>query len=167
MGKSGSSSGGARLSKSLIQFYDNGWGCGSSYNLDQDLTMVGVIVMMQPSSPTPLESLELPFRQLKKFPDIPISTGEEHRVSHHNSRRALVSPPHLEMRVQSPASSAKESRCSGHTSGGGWSHLETRDKRTPGVVPSFEKTLVSPFTRDPHSPPNTRLECHPGYQFTT
>ena len=89
------------------------------YNLDQDLTMVGVIVMMQPSLPTP------PFSQLKKFPDIPICTREEHRVSHHNSRRALVSPPHLEMRVQSPALSAKGSRCSCRISGGGRSHLET------------------------------------------
>ena len=54
MGESGSSSGGARLSKSLIQFYDNGWGCGSSYNLDQDLTMVGVIVMTVASLLLPL-----------------------------------------------------------------------------------------------------------------
>ena len=69
-----------------------------------------------------------PLRQLKKFPNIPVSTQEEPRVSRHNSRRAPVSPPQLEMRVHSPASSAKESRCSCRTSGGGWSHLETREE---------------------------------------
>ena len=87
--------------------------------------------------------------QLKKFPDIPVSTREEHRVSHHNSRRAPVSPPYLEMRVQSPASSAKESRCYCHTSGGGRSHLETQDK----LQGSFEKTPMSPSTRDKASFP--------------
>ena len=32
-----------------------------------------------------------PLRQLKKFPDIPVCTREEHQESHHHSRRAAVS----------------------------------------------------------------------------
>ena len=51
-----------------------------------------------------------PLSQLKKFPDIPISTQEEHRGSHHNSKRAPFFPPHLTMRVHFPALSGKESR---------------------------------------------------------
>ena len=47
--------------------------------------------------PPPLLSPErvlTPLRQLKKFPDIPVCTREEHRGSRHNSGRALVLPLH-------------------------------------------------------------------------
>ena len=44
-----------------------------------------------------------PLMQLKNFPYIPISTREENRGSHNNSRRAPVFPLHLEMRISSPA----------------------------------------------------------------
>ena len=37
-----------------------------------------------------------PFMQLRKFSDILVSTREEHRVSHHHSRRSLFPSPHLE-----------------------------------------------------------------------
>ena len=45
-------------------------------------------------------------RQLKKFPDVPVSTREEHRGSRHNSRKP-VSPPPPERRVRFPALSGK------------------------------------------------------------
>ena len=48
--------------------------------------------------------------QLKKVPNIPVSTREEHRGFCHNSRGAPISPPQLEMRVPFPASSGKDSR---------------------------------------------------------
>ena len=46
-------------------------------------------------SPLRLAGSLTPLMQLKKFPDIPVSTREEHRVSRHNSRRAPFCPPHL------------------------------------------------------------------------
>ena len=68
-----------------------------------------------PSLLSPERSLT-PLRKLKKFPDILVCTQEEHRGSRHNSRRAPDFPPHLEMRVDLPFSSGKESQRSRHTS---------------------------------------------------
>ena len=48
------------------------------------------------------------------------------------------SPPHLEMRVDSPAFSGKESRRSCHTSRGGWSQIETQDE-TSWFVPQSQR----------------------------
>ena len=77
-----------------------------------------------------------PLRQLKKFPRIPVSTREEHRGSRHNSRRALVFPPHLEMRVHFPASLGKELRHSRRTSRGGGLRLNfKRNSRGQATIP--------------------------------
>ena len=48
-----------------------------------------------------LEKVLDTFYELKKFPDIPVCTPEEHRVSQQNSRTDPFFPPHLEMRVLS------------------------------------------------------------------
>ena len=66
--------------------------------------------------------------QLKKFPDIPVSTREETRVSHHNLIRAAFFPSHLEMRVHFPASLGKESRRSRRPSRGGGLNLKLERK---------------------------------------
>ena len=86
---------------------------------DDALFCCGISREILPSFLSLERVLDTPLLQLKKFPDIPISTGEEHRRSCHNSRRAPFSPPHLEMRVHFPASSGKESRHSCRTSRGG------------------------------------------------
>ena len=62
--------------------------------------------------------------QLKKFPDIPVSTLKEHRGYNYNTRRPHFFPPHLRMRVHFPDSSGKESWCSHHTSRRGGLHLK-------------------------------------------
>ena len=78
-----------------------------------------------------------PLMQLKKFPDIHVSTREEHRGSRHNSRRAPFLPPHLEMRVHFPASSGKESWHSLRTSRGGGLNLKLeRNSRGHVKIPT-------------------------------
>ena len=69
----------------------------------------GIKRYIQPS----LLSLERVLDTLEATQEVPqhtVSFLEEHQWSHHNSRRALVFPPHLELRVCFPASSGKESR---------------------------------------------------------
>ena len=103
--------------------------------------------------------------QLKKFPDIPVSTWEEHRVSCHNSKRASFSPPHLEMRVHFPASSGKEYWCSSRTSRG--VDLIWNSWGTPGVRPQFQEIKMSQYTPDkPDSPALTRLSRRVSTQNT-
>ena len=58
-----------------------------------------------------------------EVPPRPVSTREEHRGSRHNSRRALVFPPHLEISVYFPASSGNEYLRSLRTSRGGGLNL--------------------------------------------
>ena len=41
------------------------------------------------------------FRQLQRFPDIPVSNREEHQFQHRNSRKAPWTPYHLEKRADS------------------------------------------------------------------
>ena len=92
-----------------------------------------------------------PLRQLKKFHDIPVSTREEHRGSRHNSRRAPVFPPHLEMRVHFLASSRKESRCSHRTSrGDGLNFKLERNSRGNATIP-----------KDPDVPIHSRYTWFP------
>ena len=57
--------------------------------------------------------------QLKKYPDIPVFTREEHRGSCHNSRGAPFAPPQFKMSVPFSASLGKGSRCSCRISRGG------------------------------------------------
>ena len=94
----------------------------------------------------------LPSRmQLKKFPDIPVSTREETRVFRHNSRRAPFFPPYLEMRVHVPASSGKESRHSCCTSGGGGLNLKVeKNSRGRATTP-----------KNPDVPTHSRYTCFP------
>ena len=97
-----------------------------------------------------------PLMQLKKFPNKPISTREEHRGSHHNPRTAPFFHPHLEMRVPFPTSSGKESWHTRCTSRGGALNLLV--ERNSGVVPPFQKTPMSQSSPDtPDSPALTRL----------
>ena len=85
-------------------------------------------------------------RQLKKFPDTPGSTQEEHRGSCNNSRRAPVFPPHLKMRVHFPASLGKESWRSLHTSrGGSLNSTLKRNSRGHATIP-----------KDPNVPVHSR-----------
>ena len=106
-----------------------------------------------------------PFLKPQKLPKISVPTWEECWVSHHNSRRALFSPPQLEMTVDYAASSVKESQCCCHPSRGGQSHLETR-------VHSRELCLNSKRPRFPH-PLQIRLiplhwlDCNPEYRLKT
>ena len=87
------------------------------------------------------KGLLTPLMQFKKFPDIPVSTREEHRGSCHNSRRAPLFPPHLEMRVHFLASVGKESQRSNRTSRGGGVNLKV--ERNYRVVPRFQKTPMT------------------------
>ena len=78
-----------------------------------------------------------PLMQLKKFPDTTISTRDEQRGFHHNSKRALFLPPHLEMRVHFPALSGKQSRHSRRTSRGGILNLKLeRNSRGHVKIPT-------------------------------
>ena len=97
-----------------------------------------------------------PLRQLKKFPNIPVSTREEYRRSSHNSKRAPVFPPHLEMRVYFPALLGKESQRSHHTSGGGGFNLTLeRNSRGSATIP-----------KDPSVPIRSRYNCLPCTDLT-
>ena len=87
--------------------------------------------------------------QLKKFPDIPISTQEEHCGSCHNSRRAPIFPPHLDMRVHFPVSLGKESRRFRHISRGSGLKLKVeRNSRGRAIIP-----------KDPDAPIHPRYHC--------
>ena len=95
-----------------------------------------------------------PFMQLKRFPETPITMQEEPLVSHHNSRRGPCSPPHLEMRANSPASTREDSQLSPCTSRGGLSHL-LKLERNPTVPAQVERTARSLSTCDKASFPYT------------
>ena len=87
-----------------------------------------------------------PLIQLKKFPNIPVSTREEHQGSCHKSRRVLFIPPHLEMRVPFPASSGKKSWHCCRTSRGGSLNLNVeRNSRGCATIP-----------KDPYVPVHSR-----------
>ena len=96
--------------------------------------------------------------EFNKFPNITVCTREENRVSCHNSRRAPFSPPHLDMRVHSPASSAKESRHSQHTSRGGRSHPETPEELQRSSHNSKRHQFPHPLKIRPYSPATTRMQ---------
>ena len=66
---------------------------------DKALSPAAARVQSQVPSQKSRENLT-PFRQLKG-PEIPITTRDESRVSHHNSTRTPCVPPHLEMRAHS------------------------------------------------------------------
>ena len=66
-------------------------------------------------------------RQLKKFPDLPVSTREEHQKSQHNSRRAPVFPPHPE-RSPFPCFVRKGSPALPLQLKEWWSKLDTREE---------------------------------------
>ena len=85
--------------------------------------------------------------QLKKFPDIPVSTREEARGPAH-IQRSLVSTSKLEIRDSFPASSGKNSRLSRPISRRG--ALNRKGERNPSVVPQFQGTprYLSPFQRN-------------------
>ena len=84
--------------------------------------------------------------QIKKFPYISISTREEHRGSHHGSRRALFFSPHLEMRVYFTLSLGKESQHSRSTSSGGGLNLKfERNAMGRSTIP---KDSIFQFTLD-------------------
>ena len=87
----------------------------------------------------------------RKFPDITVSTGKEPRVFCHYSRRTLFFCPHLEMRVQFPALSGKESLRSCHTSRGGDLNVKLeRNSRGRATIP-----------KDPDVPIHSRYTWFP------
>ena len=74
--------------------------------------------------------------QLKKFPNIPVSTREEHRMSRYNSGRDLFCPCPLETRIHFPASLGEESQSSHRISRGGGLKLKVeRNTRGLATVP--------------------------------
>ena len=99
----------------------------------------------------------LPSRmQLKKFPDIPVSTREETQVFRHNSRRAPFFPLHLKTRVPFLASSGKESWHSSGTSRG--DSLNLKLQRTSRGRATIQKDPMFQSTPDkPDSPALTRM----------
>ena len=95
-------------------------------------------------------------RQLKKFPEIPVCTLEEHRRSRHISKRSQFLPPHPEKRVCLPASSLRESRHFRCTSSGGGLH-DAREELQGSCHP-FKRPPISQCTSDtPDSPEMTRI----------
>ena len=97
-----------------------------------------------------------PLMQLKKFPNIPVSTQVEHCRSCHNSRRAPFFPPHLEMRVHFPASSGNESWHSCRTSSGDSLNLKLeRNSRGCATI-----------QRDPSVPIDSRYTVFPSTDST-
>ena len=75
-------------------------------------------------------------------------------------------PPHLEMRVDSPAFSGKESRRSYCPSRGGRSHSETRVEPS-WVVPQSQRHLFPhPLEIRPDAPPPIRMETRVSSQNT-
>ena len=72
--------------------------------------------------------------QLTRFCEISSATREDPRVSSHNSKRALGSPPLLEMRTETPASTREKHRLSPYISRGGQSHLLTIDRNPADPV---------------------------------
>ena len=91
-------------------------------------------------------------KQLNKFPNITISTREEHRGSCHNSRGAPLSPPQLEMRVLSLLRQERIPRILIACQEEALSTVKSRG--TPGVMPPFQKTpkSLSPLQRNLISP---------------
>ena len=110
-----------------------------------------------PPSLLSLESVLDTLEATQKVSDRPVSTREEHRVSHHHSRGDPFFP-HLEMGVHSPASSGKESRPSRHTSRGGRSHLQTREELQRSCHNSKRPQCPHPLEIRPDSPAMTRME---------
>ena len=98
-----------------------------------------------------------PVMQLKKFPDIPVCTPEEHWDSQQNSRTDTFFPPHLEMRVHFPASSAKQSRCSRCTSRGSQSHPETPEELQGSIHNLKRPRCPRPLKIRPSSHATTRM----------
>ena len=89
--------------------------------------------------------------EVKKFPDINVSTQKEHKGSQHNLRRARFFPPHLKMRVHFPASLGKESRSSRSTSSRGGLTLKVeRKSRDRATIP-----------KDPDVPTHSRFTGFP------
>ena len=84
--------------------------------------------------------------QLKKFPDIPVSTREEARETSH-IQRSLVSASWLERRDPFTAWSGKNSRHSPRISRG--SALHRKGERNSRVVPPIQESPrgLSPFQR--------------------
>ena len=84
------------------------------------------------------------FQQLKKSPDIPISIGEEHRLSRHNSRGAPFPPPPLKMRVPFPALSGKDSQHSRRIPRGGvLNRKDESNSRGRATIPKDPKESQS------------------------
>ena len=106
----------------------------------------------------------IPLMQLKKFHDIPISTREKHRGSHHNSRGGPFSPPQLEMRVPFPASLGRDFWRSCHISrGGALKRKVERNSRGPATIPK-DPQMSHPLHMNLiylHC-----IDCHPRYRLT-
>ena len=109
-----------------------------------------------PHSHFSLERILTPLRQLKKFPDIavsnerntegPATTQEEPRFCLLILRGGSISLLRRERYPSVPVAPQGEAVSNGNSRG------------TPGVVPQFQKTLMSQFTPDnPDSPALTRL----------
>ena len=103
--------------------------------------------------------------QLKKFPDIPVCTREEHRGSRHNSKGVPVLPPHPERRVNFPAMFGSQSRRPRRTSGGGGVHLTL--ERNSRVSPTISKDPRCPSALQTHLTPLHCLDGHAEDQLKT
>ena len=101
--------------------------------------------------------------QLKKFPDIPIPTWEEHDGSRHTSGGASFPHCKLEMRVFFPASSGKDSHRSRHISTGG--DLNRKAEKSRGCANILKVPQMSQSTPDePDFPALPRVS--PAYRLT-
>ena len=99
--------------------------------------------------PRSLLKLETVLNTLHETPEVP-------RLTRPHSRGTLsfpahlnlspFAPPHLEMRVDSPASSGKECWGPHHLSRGSRSQIETGEE--PGGLATIQKTQISPSARD-------------------
>ena len=117
----------------------------------------GVLRKIPPSLLSPERVVDTP-EETEEFPDFPVCNREEHRGSHHNSRRALVLPLHLEWRVCFLASLGMESGGSHCTSRGGgllltlkWnSRCHATVSKDPGYPSALQIHLTAMHLLDAH-----------------
>ena len=106
-----------------------------------------------------------PLMQLKKLPNIPVSTWEEHRGSCHNSRRSPYFPPHLELRVHFPASLGKGIPVFLSHLKRRHSQLDAREELQGSCHNSNGPQCHNAFQI--HLIPLHWLDCHPEYRLKT
>ena len=99
-------------------------------------------------------------RQHKRFPEVPVSTREEHQASHCNSRNTTRFPPYCEMRPGYPAVTREQSRIFPCNSKGSLTPF-MQHQRFPKIPVTTGKEPQDPaqVVSAPRSPPHLEMRA--------